>query len=52
MQGRIEYTFNKFGAIAILFVEVKLKVGNDAERLKAIVQVIVESDGKPHAFGV
>jgi len=29
----------------------KLKIGNDKERLKAIAQVIAESDGTPHAFG-
>jgi hypothetical protein len=50
-QGRIEYLFKTFGTITILFIEIKLKVGNDAERLKAIAQVIAESDGKPHAFG-
>jgi len=44
-QGRIEYLFKTFGAIAILFIEMKLKIGNDKERLKAIAQVIVESDG-------
>jgi hypothetical protein len=42
--GRIEY-FKTFGAVAILFIEMKLKVGNDAERLKAIAQVIAECDG-------
>ena len=47
-QGRIEY-FQTFGAVAILFVEMKLKVGNDAERLKAIAQVIAECDSKPRA---
>jgi hypothetical protein len=46
-QGRIEY-FKTFGAIAILFI--KLKIGNDKERLKAIARVIAESDGTPHAF--
>jgi hypothetical protein len=50
MQGRIEYFFKTFGAIATLFVEMKLKFGNDKERLEAIAQVIAESDGTPHAF--
>ncbi|KAF8224600.1 hypothetical protein L208DRAFT_1310410, partial [Tricholoma matsutake] len=45
MQGRIEYFFQTFGAVAILFIEMKLKVGNDADRLKAIAQVIAECDG-------
>jgi len=35
-QGRIEYFFKAFGAIAILFIEMKLKVESDAECLKAI----------------
>src|SRR5882757_8412406 len=49
-QGRIEYFFKIFGAIATLFIEMKLDVGNDKERLEAIAQVIAESDGTPHAF--
>jgi len=44
--GRIEYFFSTFGAVAILCIEVKLKIGNDAERLEAIAQVIAECDGK------
>lgn len=51
-QGRIGYFFKAFGAIAILFIEMKLLVGNDIERLNAIAQVIAESDSTPHAFGV
>ena len=46
-QGCIKYFFKTFGAVAILFIEMKLKVGNDAEHLKAIAQVIAECDGKP-----
>jgi len=49
-QDRIEYFFKTFGAVAILFIEMKLKVGNDTERLKAIAQVIAECDGKPQRF--
>jgi len=49
-EGRIEY-FKAFGAVAILFIEMKLKIGNDQERLKAIARVIAESDSTPHAFG-
>jgi len=49
-QGRIEYFFKTFGAVAILFIEMKLKVGNDAERLKAIAQVIAECGGKFQRF--
>jgi hypothetical protein len=48
-QGRIKYFFQTFGAVAILFIEMMLKVGNDAERLKAIAQVITECDGKLRA---
>ena len=42
-QGRIKYFFQTFGTIAILFIKMKLKVGNDTERLKAIAQVITVS---------
>ena len=51
VKGRIEYVFKTFGAIAILFIEMKLKVGNDMERLEAVARVIAESDSGPHAFG-
>ncbi|KAF8313497.1 uncharacterized protein EI90DRAFT_2949824 [Cantharellus anzutake] len=44
-QGCIEYYFKAFGAVAVLFVEIKLRVLNDEERLKAIAQVIAEGDG-------
>ena len=47
--GCIKYFFQALGTVVILFIEMKLKVGNDAERLKAIAQVIAECDGKPHA---
>ena len=48
-QGRIEYFFKTFGAVAVLCIEMKLKVGNDDERLKIIAQVIAECDSKPRA---
>ena len=48
-QGRIEYSFRTFGVVVVLCIEMKLKVGNDDERLKIIAQVIAECDGKPHA---
>jgi len=44
-RGRIEYFFKAFGAIAILCIEMKFKIGNDMERLDAIAQVIAECDG-------
>jgi hypothetical protein len=50
MQGCIKYYFKTFSAIAILFIEMKLRVGDDAERLTAIAQVIAESDSMPRAF--
>ena len=46
-RGRIEYFFKAFGAVAILYVEAKLKIGNDAERLDAIAQVIAQCDSEP-----
>lgn len=49
INGRIEYFYRTFfGSVAILFIEIRLKVINDVERLKAIAQVIAECDGKPH----
>lgn len=47
-RGRITYYFKAFGAVAILCIEMKLGVGNEEERLKAIAQVIAECDGRPH----
>jgi hypothetical protein len=45
-RGRIEYHFKVFGALTILFVEVKLEIGSAEERHDAIAQVIAELDGK------
>ena len=45
-QGCIEYLFQTFGVVAVLFIEMKLKVGNDVERLNSIAQVIAECDRK------
>ena len=39
--------YEGFGAVAILCIEMKLGVGNEEERLKAIAQVIAECDGRP-----
>ena len=51
-RGRIKYFFKAFGAIAILCIEWKTKIGNDPERLDAIAQVIAECDGKPDTLFV
>jgi hypothetical protein len=48
-QGYIKYFFRAFGAVAVLCIERRLRVGNDDERLKIIAQVIAECDGKPRA---
>jgi hypothetical protein len=45
-KGRIEYHFKVFGALTILFIEVKLEIGSADELHDAIAQVIAESDGK------
>jgi len=45
IKGRIEYFFKAFGAIAVLCIEMKFKIGNDKERLDCIAQVIAECDG-------
>jgi hypothetical protein len=46
VKGRIESYFRAFGSVAILVIEIKLKVGNDKECLGAIAQVIAECDGQ------
>ena len=48
-QGRVEYFFKAFGAVAVLCIEMKLRVGNDEEHKKMVAQVIAECDGKPRA---
>jgi hypothetical protein len=42
-KGRIEYQFQAFGSVSLVFVEVKYDI---KERSKAIAQVIAECDGK------
>lgn len=40
----IEYFFKIYGAVTLLYIEMRLKVGNDNERLKIIAQAIAECD--------
>ena len=42
-KGRVEYYFKAFGSVSILFLEVKLEIGDFEERLNAVGQVIAES---------
>jgi hypothetical protein len=44
-KGRIEYQFQTYGGVTILFIEVKLEIGGLAERLDCVAQVIAECDG-------
>lgn len=44
-QGRIEHQFKVMGSCTIVFVEVKLQLGNKREHMNAIAQVIAEADG-------
>lgn len=44
-RDKIEYRFKTFGALSVVFVEVKLKIGSNDERMNAITQVIAECDG-------
>ena len=44
-KGRIEYQFQTYGGVTILFIEVKLGIGGLAERLDCVAQVIAECDG-------
>jgi hypothetical protein len=45
-KGRVKYYFEAFSSIAVLFIEMKLKIGSAKERLNAIAQVIAECDGQ------
>lgn len=45
-KGKIEYHFETFGVVTVVFVETKLKIGSDEERVNAIAQVIAEYDGQ------
>lgn len=38
-QGRIEYQFRAFGGVTVVFIEIKLMIGNAQERMNAIAQV-------------
>ena len=44
-KGRIEYQFKTYGGITVLFIEVKVEMGNFRERLNFFAQVIAECDG-------
>ena len=41
-KGRIEYYFKAFGSVSIVFIVIKLKIGDLEERLNAIGQVIAD----------
>ena len=43
-RGKIEYHFKTFGVITVVFVEIKLKIGSDEERMNVIDQVIAGCD--------
>ena len=45
-RGQIEYCFKAFGAVVILCIETKMKMGDDQERLNVIAQVIAECLGQ------
>jgi hypothetical protein len=44
-KGRIEYQFKTYGGITVVFIQVKLEMGNLKERLDIFAQVIAERDG-------
>ena len=44
-KGRIKYHFKTYGGVTVVFVEVKLVIGSDAERIDYVAQVIAECDG-------
>ncbi|RMZ90432.1 hypothetical protein DV736_g2320, partial [Chaetothyriales sp. CBS 134916] len=43
-KGRVEYQFKTFGGVTVVFIEVKLDIGNLTERLDCYAQVIAECD--------
>ena len=45
-KGRIEYQFKMYGGVTVIFIEVKLSIGNITERLNCYAQVIAECDGE------
>jgi hypothetical protein len=45
-KGRIEYTFRTFGGVTVVFIEAKLDIGSQTERLNCYAQVIAECDGE------
>ena len=47
-KDQVEYYFNMIGPIAVLFKEVKHKIGSNKERLDAIAQVIAECIGQAY----
>ena len=44
-KGPIEYQFQTYGGVTIVFIEVKLEIGGLTERLNCVAQVIAECDG-------
>jgi hypothetical protein len=51
-QGRIQCAFDVFGAVALLFVEIKPNVPNHAERLEAIAQLIADCISESQHFSL
>lgn len=48
-RGRIEHQFMVFGAIAVVFIEVKKGLLSGQNRLDQVAQVMAEADGTNHA---
>ena len=44
-KGRIEYQFQTYGGVTIVFIEVKFEIGGLTERLNCVAQVIAKCDG-------
>ena len=45
-KDRIEYRFRVYGGITVVFIEVKVNIGSETERLNFYAQVIAECDGE------
>jgi hypothetical protein len=49
-RGRVEYYFKSLGSFAVLFIEMKFKIGSIKERLDAMAQIIAECDGQTYSW--
>ena len=49
-RDRVKYYLKTLGSFAILFIEIKFKVGSTKELLNATAQIIAECDGQVYSW--